>query len=467
VHRGRRRPVLSRLAWALAACGLVVLWSGTTGTQSAWTSGVVANSTNSGATASLAFTHTYASTSCSVGVRVSGTVACSGGLSPTSAATAGGVSAVDSITNDGTLAAGQLTSEFRATSCAPVKLADAQTAADPILPRYATAFAQPDKWGTASAVAMSGGSAYAADVSATNTGSLLGSNYAAGIWFKVANGYASGGALVGLATSPVDGTSAAGSPIVWMDNAGKIRFRVSGTLGTSSSGVSAVAYNDGAWHFAVLSVAAALFSTPTLYVDNAAGVTSAGLAALTFGSAYWHLGWGDFTGVPSAPAAANLTGSLSGAFTTSSSISSATRTSLFAAASASAYRTAVLGLSGIDHVWMLDDTGTTTYGGSLPVIGATSPCTMVDVAWSVANPAGTVSAAGTKLSALANGTWHAVAAPGPGGTQTSTVVASRDATWNAYVAGLRLYAPVEHRASAGSVWTATFTWSDQSAVFLS
>src|SRR6476469_8298792 len=77
----------------------------TTGTQSAWTSGIVANPTNSGSTGSLAFTHAYASTSCSLAARVTGTVSCASGLPPTAAATAGGVSATDTISNDGTLAA--------------------------------------------------------------------------------------------------------------------------------------------------------------------------------------------------------------------------------------------------------------------------------------------------------------------------------------------------------------------------
>jgi hypothetical protein len=335
-----------------------------------------------------------------------------------------------------------------------------------MLPRYATAFRQGDPWGSSGAISLTGPSAYAADVVATNTGSLLGGNYAVGVWFKVASGYTSGGGLISMAASAVDGTSAAGSPMVWMDTAGKIRFRVSGTLGTSSSGVSAAAYNDGGWHFAVLSVASSIVSTPTLYVDGAAGVTSGGLTALTGGNAYWHLGWADFTGV-SAPTSAYLTGSLAGAFVVGTSISSATRTSLYGSASANAYATAVLALTSISHLWTADDTGTTTYAGTLPTIGATSPCTMVDVAWSTTSPSGTVSSAGTKLSAFANGTFHTVTAPAPAATQTSTITLSRDATWNAYVAGLRLYTPLEHRiqaAPAGGPWTRTFSWADASTV---
>jgi hypothetical protein len=458
-----------RAGAAIAVLGAALLWAGTGTSLSGWTAASVANQTNNAANASLAFTHSYpTSTTCSVTARQSGSVTCTGTPSPAAQVTAGGVSAADSITNNGTLTAAQLVSDFRGVSCAPAKLVDSKTASDPMLPRFATGFRQTDPWGTSGSIAFSGGSAYGADVVATNTGSLLGGNYAIGIWFKVANGYTSGGALMSLDASAVDGTSAAGSPLLWMDTSGKIRFRVTGTLGTSSSGVSAAAYNDGNWHFAVLSVASAIVSTPTLYVDNASGVTTAGLTALTGGNAYWHLGWGDFTGV-SAPTSTYLTGSLAGAFVVDTSMSSATRTSLFGSASASAYSTAVLALSLIDHLWMADDTGTTTYSGSLPTIGATSPCTMVDIGWATTSPAGTVVASGTKLSAFANGTFHTITAPAPGSTQTSTITLSRDATWNAYVSGLRLYLPLEHRvqAATGGIWLSTFSWASSSAVAIS
>ena len=462
-----RRRGSTRWVGLLAVGALGLLWATTSGTQSSWSAGVVSNSTNSKATGSLAFTHTYPGSSCALDARVSGTITCAGGLTPTAGASAGGVSASDSITNLGTVPDTATNSQLRATSCAPVQLADAQTATDPMLPRYATSFGRTDPWGTASAIALSGG-AYAADVSTTNTVTLLGNSFSLGVWFKVANGYSSGGALLGLAPSASNGSTVAGSPLVWMDDSGKIRFSLSGTLGIPATGVSASAYNDGNWHLAVLSVTwAVLGSVPTLYVDNAAGVSTGALSLLSGTLAYWHAGWGDFTTVANAPTSSTLTGSLSGAFTTRSALSSATRSSLFAAASANAYRTAVLGLSGIDHLWMLDDPGTTTYGGSLPVVGATSPCTMVDVAWTLSGPADTVSPAGTRLSALADGTWHTVAAPAPGTTQTSTIVVSRDGTWSSYVAGLRLHVPIEHRLTASSNWTATLSWVGPPAVFVS
>jgi hypothetical protein len=335
-----------------------------------------------------------------------------------------------------------IVSDFRGLSCGPAKLTDTITAADPMLPRNTVAFSQSDPWGSTSALTMASG-AYASDVVATNTGTLLGSSYGLGVWFKVANGYAAGGPLMSLDTSPIDGSSAAGTPMLWMDAAGKIHFRITGTLGTSTTGVSAAAYNDGSWHLVVLSVAAVVVSTPTMYVDSAAGVSGTGLAALSGGNAYWHLGWGDFTGVGSPPAS-TLPGSLAGAFSTTSTISSANRTTLFGTASAAAYSTAVQALSGASHLWLLGDSGTATYGGTLPVIGATSPCTMVDIGWTIS-------------------------APAPAATQTATLSAARDATWNAYIAGLRLVLPLEHRiqaAPSGSPWVQTFSWANANATVI-
>lgn len=456
-----------RIASGLVAAVVLLVLTGTSSTLSSWTQASVSNSTNNAANASLAFTHSYPTGTCSASARTAGSVSCAAAPAPATASTGSTLTAADAVTNDGTLTAAQLVSDFRAVSCAAQQLANSKTASDPMLPRYSTTFGDGDPWGSAGAIGLSGG-AYAADVNATNTGTLLGSSYALGVWFKVANGYSAGGPLMSLDVSPVDGSSVAGSPMIWMDTAGKIRFRVTGTLGTSSSGVSAAAYNDGSWHLAVLSVAATLVSTPTLYVDNAAGVTGLGLAALTGGNAYWHLGWADFTGVGSPPAS-TLTGSLAGAFATGSTVSSASRTSLFGAASSSAYATLVLALTGVAHFWPLTDSGTSTYSGTLPVIGATSPCTMLDIGWSTTAPAGTVVTAGTKLSAFADGTWHTVAAPAPGATQTSTISLSRDATWNAYIAGLRLYLPLAHRVQAapgGSAWSATFSWAGSGAVVL-
>ncbi|MBO9524067.1 MAG: hypothetical protein J7518_21225 [Nocardioidaceae bacterium] len=438
----------------LGAAGLIallVLALGSTSTRSGWTTAAVTNSADRVATGALAFTHAYGARTCSSVARVAGTVVCTGTIAPS-----------DSITNNGTLAGTKLQSELSAASCAPVKLADAATASDPMLPRYDTSFQQADPWGGSNAITLANSRSYAADV--VQVPVALQTSLTIGVWFKVPSGYASGGGLISLDSSSTDATSAAGSPMLWMDNAGKIRYRVTGAAGGSGFGVSAASYNDGAWHFAMLSFGTL---TGTLYVDNTS-VSGTAVVTLASSGGYWHLGWVDATGVVNAPTTPYLNGSLAGAFVRSVTTSAAQEANLFAATSSADFKSRLTALGSVNHLWLLDDTGTTTYTGTLPVLGSTSPCSMLDIAWTVANPAGTVTTS-TKLSTFANGSWHAVPAPDAGQTQSSTITTSRDATYNAYVNGLRLYAPLAHRVQTlptPSSWSQTFSWADASMVFV-
>ena len=455
----------------MAAATLALVWSATSGTQSAWTSGIVANPTNSGATGSLAFTHTYASTSCALAARVTGTVSCGSGLGPTSAATAGGVSATDTISNAGTLAAGSISSQFRAPSCAPVALSNAQNGTNPLMARYGMTFhasgGPMDSAGYVTLDGQSPGGYGSAVVSQPQppTGLLsAGRLSGVGVWFKAAPG--SGGPLFSFAASGSNGAGNA-DRTVYLDAAGKVSA-IWNTAG-SAIGPSSSSYADNAWHFAYITFGGVsvaiigLIPDVQLWVDgvNVASTPLITLSPLSSYGGYWHLGWAPtaVTGL----ASAYFSGSLAQLVVLNGG-TPPTGATIGKPATVAAFTTAIAGT--VTERWPLDDAGTTTYGGSLPVIGATSPCTMVDLAWTTTGPAGTISAGGTKLSALADGTWHTVTAPGPGGTQTGTITLSRDATWNAYVAGLRLYAPLEHRLTAGS-WTGTLSWSGSSAVFLS
>ena len=136
-HRAHRSPL--KASMVLLGVGLAMLWATSSGTLSAWTSAGVANPTNSTGSNTLAFTHTYQSTSCSQGIRTSGTSGCSGSIAPTAATTTGGVTGTDTITNNGTYDASQLESSFSATSCAPVKF-DNRRQRSPLLARYGTGF---------------------------------------------------------------------------------------------------------------------------------------------------------------------------------------------------------------------------------------------------------------------------------------------------------------------------------------
>ncbi|MGY2874996.1 hypothetical protein ACVW00_002186 [Marmoricola sp. URHA0025 HA25] len=471
-HPGPRRAAAGRLVALLATGALVLVWSGTSGTQSSWTSAQVANSANSALASTLSFAHAYPSgaSSCSLTGPAS-TTTCTGTIWATSAASTSVATKSDTITDSSGAPTGTaMYSQGEVVSCRPVQLANAKTATDPLLPRYATTFRQTDPWGTTSAVSLSGGTAYAGEVVQTNTGTVLGSNFSIGVWFKVASGYATGGALIGLDVSANSTASIAGDPQVWMDPTGHIRFRVAAT--TPMSGVSTSTYADGGWHLATLTISSAVVSTSTLYVDSTSVASSGGIALLTGNTGYWHVGWGDFTSIANAPTTPGLTGSLSGAFVTANALTGAQVTALRSSASASAYQTTTTGYTGAKHVWMLGDSGITTFATSISWVTGGDPCTMVTLAWTLG---GSSVFATTTLRALVTSAWlpvTPVAAPTPGNTQASVTSFARVASgYDADVAGLHLYAPLAYRVGLvsppSSGWSLTFTWSgDPSGVFL-
>ena len=460
-----------RLPWMLGIAAVMVVCLGAVSTQAAWPSGNVTNATSNVAAGTLAFGHSYqGGTTCTLSTRntAPATNPCTGTLGPTAQVpSSGSTTTTDSITNNGNLAASQLSATIGATSCAPVQYANAKTSTDPMLPRFYPSFQQSDPWASTSATSFdSNNTGYAADVTSTTLGGLLGSSFSIGIWFKVANGYTSGGGLLTFDGSSYDAASTAGSPLLWMDTSGHLRFRLAGTLGSSSSGTSSSAFNDGSWHLAVMTVTTSLTATTTLYVDTTTAQASAsGLTLLSTSTGYWHAGWGDFTSVTGAPTSAHLNGSLTGAFIRGAATSTTEFTSLKSAASASAYKTALTGLSSIAGVWMLDDTGTSTYTGTVP--GVTTPCGTVDIGMATTNPTSTPIASGTKLSSALSGP-YTIGVPAPGATETLTVTTSRDASWVAAAGGLRLYAPITYKvtSSPGTAWQGTFPWSTAAGVFV-
>lgn len=275
-HRRPRRSAPGRSVGLLVTAALVLLWTGTSGTHSAWTSAVVSNSTNSGRLSALAFTHAYPSSpsACQLSGPSSSTT-CPGAIWSTAAADVAAATKNDTVTDNSVApATTAMYAQGRLLSCAPVQLANAKDSTDPMLPRYGTAFRQVDPWGTTTAIALSGGSAYVDEVRQTNTVTLLGSNFSFGVWFKVANGYSLGGALMGIDANPDNTMAAAGDPQLWMDSAGRIRFRVAAT--TPMTGASGGTYADGGWHLAVLTLASLAASTATLYVDGTNVASSAG-----------------------------------------------------------------------------------------------------------------------------------------------------------------------------------------------
>jgi hypothetical protein len=456
----------------LLGVGLAMLWAASSGTLSAWTSAGVANPTNSTGSKALSFNHTYQSTSCSQGIRTSGTSACSGSIAPTAATPASGsVTGTDTITNNGTYEASQLESAFSAPSCAPVKLDNRKTASNPLLARYGTTFhtsgGPMDSVGYVSVDGANPGG-YATSVAAQSQPptSLIsaGTFSGVGVWFKAASG--TQGPLLSFSSSASNG---AGNDdrALFLDASGKLNltWNASGTkLGATSS-----SYTDNAWHFAYVTYGGinvaiiGLIPQVNLYVDgvNVGSTPLLSLSPLSSYSGYWHLGWAptSVTGLSKAYIAADLSN-----FVVINSGTIPAGTTIGKPATQAAFNTATS--SSTEH-WVLNDLGTTTFSGTLPSSMA-APCSMVNFGWSTTNPTGTVTTS-TPLSSFANGTAHVVAAPTSGGSQTSTITTSRGGSYNTDISGLHLYAPISHTVQTTptpSSWQQTFTWAGAESAFI-
>lgn len=456
--------------WGVALAGLALLGLalGTSGTLSGWTDGSVANTAGSASAGTLAFTHAYQSTTCAQGLRTGGTLACAGSIAPTEATPASGsVTGTDTITDNGNLPASRLQHEFRAASCGPVMLANRKRSTNPLLARYGMTFhTSGGPMDSAGYVTLDGDSpgGYATSVVAQSqppTSLLsLGTLSGVGVWFKASSGTT--GPLFSFSASAANG-GGDDDRAAYLDGRGRLNL-VWNTYGSKLN--SSASYTDGAWHFAYATFGRSLFGFSlvqqvVLYVDGTS-VDSTLLSFLPFDSydGYWHLGWAptSVTGLGTAYVAASLSnfvvinsnppsGSSIGKPATQADFNSRTSTST-------------------EH-WVLDDSGTTTFSGTLPS-SMTSPCGMVTIAWATTNPAGTVTAA-TPLSTFADNTWHAVTAPGPGASQTSTITTARGSGYNTDISGLHLYVPLSHRVQSvptGSSWQQTFTWSDATAAFI-
>jgi hypothetical protein len=441
----------------------------------------ITNSADTTGSGTLLYTHTYAGGTTCTSVPTSGGIpattafSCPSGIQPTSATPASGSSsATDSIQYQGSALAAGVTQTVSAAGCAPVQVANAANSANPMMVRYGTTFAP-------SAGPMTGAGSVALDGSSPggyesavvsqaqpNPGLSLGSVYGLGVWFKTTS--TSGGPLFGIGTSAINATGG-NDRILYMRTDGKLSFIQNTSGATTTTGT---AYNDGNWHFVyvtmtAVNIVASLSSTTTLYVDGDPAVTGGGLlVGYSSSTGFWHVGWSPVSGLPS-----YFTGSLSN-FVVFDTAGAPARPTTTQRASQSAFTTWAASAT---ERWLLNDTGTTTFGGAYPVIGSTNPCTMVNVSWGFTNPTtcgwspNSQTAACTdppvsSLAAFGSAGAQTIASPAPGTTQTSTVKLTRGGTYNTgFVPGLHLYAPLTFQSTAGN-WTNTFTWSGATSAFL-
>jgi len=457
------------------AGALLLVWSGTTGTQSSWTSGRIVNSTNSASATKLAFSHAYPSgaSTCSLS-GPSTTTTCSGAIWSTAAATASAATKDDTITDNSTAAAGTaMYSQGQVVSCGPVQLVNAKDATNPMLPRYTVGFNATDNWSGTNAVQLDGTQSYAAAVksesSIPSTVLSLGGTAGYGAWFRTTT--TAGGPIFAFDTDPA---SAAGTTdkVLYMNAAGKLGFVFDS--GGKTTGLSASAFNNGAWHFAYarLSITSALgipvSSTATLSVDGVQVGSSTSLIGSS-GSGYFHVGWAPISGTTYGSGLSNyFNGWVSNAVVFLGG--SAPAVPAPNPASQAAFDTFS---SSASHQYKLGDSGTTTFATAIGYVTGGDPCADVTLAWTLG---GASVFAATTLKTLATSGWlpsTALAAPTPGNTQTSTTSVVRVAagTYDPDVAGLHLYAPLSYRVGLlsppGTGWTLTFTWSgDASGVFI-
>ncbi|MXG90670.1 hypothetical protein [Nocardioides flavescens] len=441
-------------AAAAAVALLLLVWTSTSPALGAWTRGVVTNQTNGARTGTLAFTVTGSS---------GGACAQAAGVTSTLAAPQacpGSLVGSGSVSNAGTTAAAGISATVRGESCGTVQLADRIAPSAPMVPRRSVQFRQTGPYGAGSAITLGtspSGPAYAASVQSQTSTSVNGGRYGYGIWFRAASGQ--GGTLFSFDASPTDtATSGQDDRTLSLGTDGRLTFTALRGLNLlqPAPATTTASYADGSWHFAyVTMVVSGLTLTTTVFVDGQQAAQQQALNAVVVQyvttTGYWHVGWG----AVSTPA--YFTGSLSNFVVFAGGNAPAVPASN--PANQTAMNTFATGAT--DH-WVLDDTGTTTWTGTQPVIGTTSPCALTLLTWTFASPAAT---AFTSLpaSTVAAGTAYAVAAvPGPGAPQTSTLSVARASGADAYVAGLRLLVPLTYRVvagAAGSGWTQTFRFA--------
>jgi hypothetical protein len=462
----------------LSALALLAVAVSTPDTRGSW-SAQITNTADSVATATVAYTHTYTSGTCTsepAGSVPYGTeITCPGSIAPLDPVPiTGSVSTSDSIAYSGTVAADALRQDVRLESCGPVEHANRVTAANPMLARYDMAFATSGgPMDSVGYVMLDGDSpgAYASSIvqqSQPPPVLALGPIYGLGIWFKTAS--TAGGPLFGFGNSPIN-LAGSNDRILYLNASGQLAFRYN--LGGTEI-VSTSTYEDDQWHYAYVTLSAVrvvlvTIEQVTLYVD---GIQVAQTPLLSLGgyssyNGYWHLGWSPLTSLPD-----YFTGSLSNFVVLNTSPAPA---NMGAPATQAAFNTAVS--SSVTEHWLLNDTGTTTYSGSLPVIGATDPCSMIDAVWELADPTScawspqsltNTCSTSSALSQMVTDGWRQVSAPAPATTQTGTLSCSRDLSYNAlYLPGLRLYTPLLFRGvTVVGAWGNTFAWRSASSVVI-
>jgi hypothetical protein len=457
---------------AAPVLGALAIWALASPTLSSFSAQVRNNVSKAGTTATLLTATDTAGnnidcTSNQAPISSTQSVACSRSTLPASVASSGTTTQQVTLSSSGGANPTQAT--YTASSCGPVKLADQTASSDPMLARGGVSYAQAGPLTGSASLGLDGSSGLAADIVSTSN-ATLGSTFTIGIWFKVANGYTGGGTVLGFGSSASTVSDSSADKILSMTTAGKLNFAIAGTLGTSNTTTSS-AYNDGSWHFATVTVASVALSSITIYVDGSQAAQSLSVSLLTGYTGYWHAGWS-----PVGSGSAYLAGDLADAFVVDGTALNSTQVSTLHAAGSQTTWNSDLSTDGASESWGLADSGTTTYSGTLPVIGTTDPCSMISIAvgatsFCIYSPGSTTSACVTPTgSSNTLAQWVAAGAqsfPATTTTASATITTTliRSSTYNTtFMPGLRLYVPVilTEKLTASSPWYTTLSWTSTS-----
>lgn len=484
VWRGHRLMATGTLLGGILLVVIIALSLPAAQTLSGFSCGV-GNTANTSGCATLVYSHTYPGGTCAsvpVGAMpATSTFVCPGAINPTSTPASGTISTADTIVYGGSTPAVKVTEQVQAESCGPVQASNRLNITNPMLARYAIAFATAGPMPESAGLTLDGSTGYESSVvqQSQPTGqTLIGTlTYGLGIWFKTTS--SAGGPLFSFGDSPIN-VAGSNDRILYLTATGQVGFGY--TTANAVTGLSTSTYRDGNWHFAyvqmsVQNLVLSLTTNITIYVDGVQVATGGGLlSSLSTYAGYWHLGWAPLTGKSYGTGLVNyFAGSLSNFVVWNGGGATSALAGLNTSASQTVFN-AGLGNSASEH-WQLDDSGTTTFGGPYPIIAAISPCTMVNISWDFTNPTScawspqSLTSACTSppvasLAAFVAAGWQTISPPIPHTTQTSTVTVTRAGIYNAnYLPGLRLYAPLNLRAIAGG-WMNAFRWPSASAAFV-
>ncbi len=252
----------------------------------------------------------------------------------------------------------------------------------------------------------------------------------ASIWFKTT----SQGSIMGGNTTQLDSTPTSWDRDLWIDPTGHLVFGIN-DAGSLDEVTSPGTYNDGNWHFVVVTYGAL---GEYMYVDGVqVAYNSAGLAGQAY-TMYWHLGYAYILGWTDTSTDYNFNGSLSQAGLYNTQLTASQVANLYSAPSAADEESRALSMSPISY-WPLTDT---VASPACPLVEVTIQTVASSITACVV-PAGSGACPAPSTSVYANtiGT-HTMTSPATGGPVSITVTMKLAAAAGTGIAGLHLLVPL-------------------------